>query len=443
MSDTIAAISSSVGPTAARVIVRMSGPGACDIARSIAAHLPPAPAAVRVALNFADLRCPVWLYVFRAPASYTGEDLIEFHLPGSALLAKLLLDELLMRGARLAEPGEFTSRAFLAGKMDLTAAEGVAAVIAAANATQLAAARQLLAGELARRLAGPMEQLAETLALVEAGIDFGDEGIGFLDESDIARRAESLLAEIDALLEGSDRFEQLAAEPRIVLLGWPNAGKSTLINTLTGTPRAVVSPTAGTTRDALSAALDLPRGRVLLVDVAGLDPADPQLAAGATPKNRIDSQAQAMARRAAESAHHAVLVQDATDPRPPPPLPRPPDLLVRTKTDLLEHPPQSHDCIQVSAKSGTGIPALRVALDTLAFGAPGTGARLALSARHAAALAEVRTGLRSILTTDPPRSPELLADELRHCLNALGRVLGQVSPDEILGRIFSTFCIGK
>jgi tRNA modification GTPase len=437
--DTIAAISSAVGPVAARVIVRLSGPATPAITNAVCDPSSDAPSAARTTLRLANLACPAWLYRFRAPASYTGEDLSEFHLPGNALLAKLLLDELQYRGARLAEPGEFTSRAFLAGKMDLTAAEGVAAVIAAANAAQLAAARQLLAGELARRLAGPMEQLAEMLARVEAGIDFADEGIEFVSAGEIHAGAAAVLAQLSDLLAGSDRFELLVHEPRIVLLGRPNAGKSTLINALTGTPRALVSPTAGTTRDVLSAPLDLPRGRVMLVDVAGIAAAE----SDGTVQDQIDRQAQAMAQQAASSAQHVVLVRELHDRNEQPPLPRPADLVVVTKADQGQTHPADTELVVVSAHTGAGLAALRVALDRLAFGTGGGAVRLALTARHVAAIADAHATLQRIVAGASPLPAELLAAELRSALDALGRVLGHVSPDDILGRIFSSFCIGK
>src|SRR5438270_5877279 len=158
--DTIAATSSAIGP-AARAVVRISGPGALPVAQSLSTLSEWDPQASLASLHFRNLTVPAWLYVFRAPRSYTGEDLIEFHVPGNVVLVKMLLDELLSRGARAAEPGEFTARAYFNGRIDLTEAEGVAATIAAHSQQELAAARQLLAGELARRLTPAMDLLAE------------------------------------------------------------------------------------------------------------------------------------------------------------------------------------------------------------------------------------------------------------------------------------------
>jgi tRNA modification GTPase len=227
--------------------------------------------ASRAELSFSNLRCPAWVYRFVAPRSYTGEDLVEFHLPGNPVLVRLLLRELESRGLRPAEPGEFTARSYFNGRLDLTAAEGVAATIAAGSEQELVAARRLLAGELARRRAPAVELLANTRALLEVGIDFSDEDVTFLSAADLRQRVGDLLTQLSELLSESARFEQLAHEPGFVLVGQPNAGKSSLLNALAGYERAVASPVAGTTRDALAAVVTLPRGWARVIDIAGIE----------------------------------------------------------------------------------------------------------------------------------------------------------------------------
>ena len=436
--DTIVAISSAVGP-AARIILRASGPEAINLAERLGAPTGlGAGQAERLPLALVELSFPAWLYIFRGPRSYTGEDLVEFHIPGSPVLAQMILTQLLALGARAAEPGEFTARAYFNGRMDLTAAEGVAATISAGSEQELSAARRLLAGELARRVAPVMDLIAQTLALTELGIDFSEEDVSFVHAAEVEeriRRADELLAR---LLSESARFERLAHELQVVLVGRPNAGKSTLLNALAGGPRAVISPVAGTTRDALSAEVTLARGIIRLIDVAGIDDSTP--GPGTT---EIDRQMREHAVRALEAADLVVLVQDITDDRPPLVLPREVSLVVVSKQDLQPSAPMPDgNRVSVSAMSGTGMDQLRQRLDELCFGQASAAPALALNVRHVNALSGAREALRRAREF-VVGGPELLALELREALDALGGILGRLSPDDLLGRIFSSFCIGK
>ncbi len=418
------------------MIARISGPASESILKSLCPGISCKPQACRTQLQFARLRCWAWVYVFRAPASYSGQDMVEFHLPGNPILARMLLDELFSRGVRLAEAGEFTARAYFSGKMDLTAAEGVAATIAAGNARELSAARQLLAGELARRLRPIMDSLAQTLALVEVGIDFSEDEVAVLPCDQRRQRVEAADLALRQLHDESARFEQLVHEPAIALIGRPNAGKSTLMNGLIGRARSIVSPVAGTTRDVLTAQLDLAEGAVQLVDVAGIDH-------GAS-SDGIEHRARQRALRAVESADHVLFVRDVTDRRPPLQLPRPADLVVLTKADLLDEPVSvGDDEILVSARRGTGMDELKRSLGNLAFGSAAPGSRLVLNARHLAALSAARSALAEILRLPDDAGAEVIATELRESLDDLGGVVGIVTPDDVLSRIFSSFCIGK
>ena len=443
--DTIAAFSSPVAP-AARIILRISGPGAIELAgRLTEGALPKPSSAARVWLGVNELKFPAWIYLFGAPRSYTGEDLVEFHLPGNPLLAQMTLQYLLRLGARLADAGEFTARAYFNGRIDLTEAEGIAATIHASNQQELSAARQLMAGELSRRVEPIIEDVAQTLALVEAGIDFSDEDVSFLSPQQASERIAKADRALEDLLRDSARFERLSHEPTFVLIGRPNAGKSTLLNALAGHERAIVSPVAGTTRDVLSAPITLARGVIRLIDVAGIEHSEePTAHLVDDPHAHIHRQMQQHARRAAQTADRVILLRDITQHDDADPfVPRSPDLVVLTKGDLANSkldPRQSY--LVVSAQTGTGMNELRAALDDLAFGVTASSAKLALNARHVQSIEEARTALAHA-ANQTSATPELLAMELREALDALGRIAGRVTPDDVLGRVFSTFCIGK
>jgi tRNA modification GTPase len=435
--DTIAALANATGGAVA--IVRTSGPRAFEFADRLGGDLSPSPGPLPAyrerGLTLGDSKSvPAKVLSFRAPRSSTGEDVVEYHLPGSPWVVARLLERLFELGARQAEPGEFTSRAFLGGKVDLAAAEGVVATISASNRASLDAARQLLGGELSRRLVPILDRLTDTLALVEVGIDFSEEDVSFIDRDRLIDQIDACRDELRVLLGVASSLERLDHEPRVVLAGRPNAGKSSLLNALAERNRAVVTDLAGTTRDALSERVALPSGYITLVDIAGLEEA--------SSPDDIASQMHATAVRTMEAADHVVLMVAADDERPAVVLSRAPDLIVCSKSDLQQS--ASPAGIHASIKNPGGLDAIRAALDGLAFPHRATESSLgvALNVRQRSTIADASAALdraREILDD----GAEIVAAELRHSLDALGRVLGRIAPDDVLGRIFSSFCIGK
>jgi tRNA modification GTPase len=434
--DTIVALASAPGP-GARAIVRLSGPRSAALAAALFQVDPPATRSLLqggVHLDGAVAPLPADLYLWPAPLSYTGEEMAEIHILSCPPLVEQLVAQLLRGGARAAKPGEFTLRAFLSGKLDLTRAEAVLAVIEAGDRDELKEALAQLAGGVARPMQTLREDLLNLLADVEAGLDFADEDIRFVDQQEMLFRLGAALAHVTLLgrqLEGRG----LAGRPfRAVLAGRPNAGKSSLFNVLTG-GAALVSPTPGTTRDYLVGRLDLDGVVVELVDTAGVRSA----------LDGIEEQAQALGREQAERADLVLLClpADAKRNAEEDALLRqlsPPALGVATRCDLAAAPA---GLLPTSAVTRRGLGALRTAIAERARARkePALAPSLSRCRHHVeACLACLRRAHAIVLEDDPP---ELLALELRGALEQLGEMAGAVYSDDLLDRIFSRFCIGK
>ena len=448
--DTIIAVSSPPGRSH-RGLVRLSG---SDTSRILAALIQEPIDTLQPRhlhkVQLARPATPALCVRFESPNSYTGQDTAELQVPGNAALMERLLHAGLDAGARLAEPGEFTFRAYLAGKLDLTQAEGIAAVIQATSDAQLSAARHLLSGELGTFARDLVDELGTRLALVEAGIDFTDQedvvpiGPGALDE-----QLTGIEIRLHELLSNSRSWGEVEALPWVVLVGSPSAGKSTLFNALLGRARAVIDPVPGTTRDVLCEPMPMfgPDGReseCMLVDIAGLDDAD-------LLPSPIDAQAQAAARRAIERAELIVRVVDPTRPSTEPvdTNEQPNTLTVMSKADLTDRP--THP-LAVSAVTSAGIDALREAIrDRLGrFAVSVSAEMLTLQPRHEQALrsaltelSQARTRLADRLHDHAIDDAELIAGHLRQALDDLAGLGGELTPDDVIGKVFATFCVGK
>ncbi len=450
--DTIAAIATPFGQGALAVL-RVSGPRAREIVqrrwRGAAFTKPrvvhwgkivengPRPAGEGSAsAEVIDEVLAVW---FRGPASFTGEDIVEISCHGGVLVTRKIYEALLRAGARAAEPGEFTQRAFLNGKLDLTQAEAVMDLITARSDRALRAATRQLEGRLGDALRGLREDTLALLAHIEAYLDFPDEDIDPETGAALLARLDTLLRTVEKLLATADQGRILREGVATALLGAPNVGKSSLLNRLAGFDRALVSDQPGTTRDTVEEYLTLRGLPLRLIDTAGL-------------RETAEALEKAGIARTHAALAQADLVLEVVDASQPPetfpkidtPARR---LLILNKCDLGEHPGWAGtDAVRVSCATGAGLEDLAAAIETaLTHGEISWSDDLvAINARHQQCLRRAHEALlaaRALLTSGQP--PELIAEELRSALHALGDVVGHADAEELLGVIFGRFCIGK
>ena len=468
LDDTIAAVASPPGG-AARGIVRLSGPG---LRQCLERYFRPDPyvalTSITVARAFPGLlwlpgfasSVPCDLYLWPSKRSYTGQSVAELHTLGSPPILEAVLRAVCAGGARMAQPGEFTLRAFLAGRIDLTQAEAVLGVIDAADPAELDAALAQLAGGLAVPLHGLREMLLDLLAHVEAGFDFADEDLPFITQEQLAAQLDDATAHVERLVGRMSLRSETLDWTRVVLRGRPNTGKSSLFNSLTHRAGALVSDQPGTTRDYLTATLDLDGVKCQLIDTAGIDCVEDALssdhATGSDPAVRQAAQAASLEQ--SRRAHVTLLCIDST---------RPPDaweqrqlqgdaggrlIVVLTKTDLgsrdpwLPTGPFPQTVIGTSSLNCMGFQALRDAVRRAILHArgpqgdvvAGTAVRASESLRLAAECLR-----RARQMAHRGQGEELIAVEVRVALDELGKVVGAVYTEDVLDRIFSRFCVGK
>ncbi|MGH8279435.1 MAG: tRNA uridine-5-carboxymethylaminomethyl(34) synthesis GTPase MnmE [Gammaproteobacteria bacterium] len=444
--DTIAAVATPPGRGGIGV-VRISGP---DVARIAAAlfgeQLRPREARLKIFRGADGLELDRGLALFfPAPHSFTGEDVLELHAHGGPVVLALLLERVCTLGARRAGPGEFTKRAYLNGKLDLAQAEAIADLIDSTSEQAARSALRSLRGEFSAQVRGLCDALIELRAYVEAAIDFPDEELDFLGDGKIAARLRDIEARFQGLHTAATQGSLLREGLTLALAGRPNAGKSSLLNRLAGHAAAIVTDVPGTTRDVLREYINLDGLPLHVVDTAGL-------------REVVDVVEREGVRRAwdaARSADRVLFVVDdvvglsAADRRILTQLPaKLPVTLVYNKIDLSGRAPgqdsgSTPESVSVSAKTGVGLDALREHLKQVAgFQAMGEGSFMARR-RHLGALARTEQHLELAAQRLRERSGELLAEELRIAQRALGEITGEFTSEDLLAKIFSSFCIGK
>jgi tRNA modification GTPase len=432
--ETIAAIATPSGRGGIGV-VRLSGPAAPAIARKVMGLVPEPRHATHAV--FRDARGEavdegIALY-FPAPHSYTGEPVLELQGHGGPVVMQALLAACLDAGARLAEPGEFTRRAFLEGKLDLAQAEAVADLIEAASREAARSALRSLSGEFSAAIGALQAQLIELRALTEAMLDFPEEELDALDREDAAARLAAVRCALDEVLAKSRQGSLLRSGIHVVLAGRPNVGKSSLLNRLAGEERAIVTPVAGTTRDALREPIQIEGVPLVLVDTAGLR----------VSSDMVERLGIERTRRELERADAVIAIYDACHGKDelddlPAGVPR---VEVYNKIDLVPGFAAPAGALPVSAKTGAGLERLRnVILEAAGWSSTGEPVFLARE-RHLRALERARGHLEA--AAGEGRRWEFFAEELRLAHSALGTITGEFTADDLLGEIFARFCIGK
>ena len=447
MNDTIYAPATGAG-RAAVAVIRLSGPRSSEAVRTLVGDLPkPRRATLRQLTHGGVALDDALVLWFAGPASYTGEDAAEFHVHGGRAVVEALLEALAAQGLRLAEPGEFTRRAFENGKLDLTQAEGVADLIDAETEAQRRQALGQLGGALSDRYESWRRLLVQALAMLEAAVDFPDEAL----PEDVAARArpglEALEAEIGDALCDASRGRQVRDGFRVALVGAPNAGKSTLLNGLAERDAAIVTSTPGTTRDIIEVPLTLGGYKVLLADTAGLRATEDAIEAEGVRR------AQAWAREAdlrlwvIDAAMFHVKQGDGYA------VAQPGDWAVINKIDIVDDVrlqelreallAQNFRIIELAARKPGGVEQARSALTSHVVDAlSGAEFPAATRLRHAESLTEARDYLRRALS-DVGLEVELVAEDVRLAARSLSRITGRIDPEDVLDRVFSSFCIGK
>ena len=442
--DTIVAIATPPGRGGIGV-VRVSGRRLGDIVVALAGKMP-APRRVTNA-DFRDRDGGIidqgLLIYFGAPYSFTGEDVLELQGHGGPAVMQSLLTRCLELGARLARPGEFTQRAYLNDKIDLAQAEAVADLIDATTAAAARSAVRSLSGEFSQAVHSLVGQVTDLRILIEATLDFPEEEIDFIRDTDAAQRLKCFRADLAGLLRRSRQGSILRSGMHAVLVGVPNVGKSSLLNSLSGLDRAIVTEVPGTTRDTLREAIEIDGIPLHIIDTAGLRDSNDRVERMGIERAWLEIEKADVVLHVVDSRTGLVCLDDSISARLPKGVER---LIIENKCDIAHLDPTrfvagDHVHVRLSAKSGEGVDLLRTELKRVS-GWSGSGEDVILAReRHIHAL--VCADERAVLAEELLGQLELCAEELRLAQGALAEITGEFSADDLLGRIFSSFCIGK
>ena len=448
--DTICAVATPAGRGGIS-IVRVSGSLAADCAKTITGRSPQprhAHYGSFLAASGTALDAGITLF-FPGPDSFTGEDVVEFHAHGGPFVVDLLLQEILRLGTRLARPGEFTERAFLNDKIDLAQAEAIADLINSSSAEAARFAMRSMQGEFSRLVDALVLAIIDLRKYVEAAMDFPDEDVDFLEEGEVQQRLQSIVSRLDAVLVQARQGTIMQEGLTVVIAGAPNAGKSSLLNALSGQPRAIVTDIAGTTRDTLRESISIDGMPLHIIDTAGLHVSD----------NVVEQEGIRRAWQAIQDADLVLLVNDSAGINDSACLALCQEIsaalddpgklfLVQNKCDLSGHAPGveagKYTSLWLSAKTGAGLDGLRQAIRTFAGLETTAEGGFIARRRHLDALLRARDCLENghaQLSTHA--SGELLAEDLKQAHQALETITGAFSADDLLGEIFASFCIGK
>ncbi len=443
--DTIAAIATPAGRGGIAVL-RISGPNT----KTIAASLTNKKLQIRKAefSEFYDTRKDLIdqgvAILFQKPGSYTGEDVLELHSHGSPAVMEQLLAAVISLGARFARPGEFTERAYINGKLDLLQAESIADLIESASTQAAKSAARTLQGQFSREIRFALEDLTGLRAYVEGALDFPEEEINFLEDGEVEDRLREIISKIKIVYEKGKQGKKLQDGISMVILGKPNTGKSSFLNQLAGYDAAIVTDIAGTTRDLLAHDIVLDGMLINIVDTAGIRDSD----------NPIEKEGVRRAKTAAENADIIVVMTDCTDEQDNNNIQNNYSshkhlIIIRNKIDLTGHKPEcrkgkENTHIYLSAKSGEGLELFVRETKEMVFKAGEIQGCYTANQRHLLALEKAGELLKHAKDQLlQHKAGELLAEDLRKAQQALGEITGEYYPDDLLGEIFSRFCIGK